>query len=169
MKTRPAFSTIVYGFLLLAALFIPLTAQAAEITGRVVSIADGDTLTVLDTANTQHKIRLSEIDAPEIGHGANKPGQPFGQRSKQSLADMCFQQPATVRVVDTDRYGRIVGRVTCGSQDANAQQVQRGMALVYRKYARDQSLFAIEDEARSAKRGLWADPNQIPPWEWRRK
>lgn len=169
MKTRPAFSTIVYGFLLLAALFIPLSAQAAEITGRVVSIADGDTLTVLDTANTQHKIRLAEIDAPEIGHGANKPGQPFGQRSRQSLAELCFQKPATVLVVDTDRYGRTVGRVTCAGQDANAEQIRRGLAWVYLKYARDQSLYEIEAEARAARRGLWADPSPIPPWEWRRK
>jgi endonuclease YncB( thermonuclease family) len=56
-----------------------------------------------------------------------------------------------------------------GSMDANLNQVRRGMAWVYRKYARDPLYFRVEEEARAARRGLWADPNRVPPWEWRRQ
>lgn len=145
------------------------SAYAQTISGRVVYIADGDTLTVLDSANQQHIIRLAEIDAPEIGHGRNKPGQPFGQNSRQSLAEMCFDNSATVEVMDADRYGRTVGRVNCAGKDANLEQVRRGMAWAYQRYNRRPEIVRAENEARAARLGLWADSNSTPPWEWRRK
>ena len=156
----------VYGGIIALAL-LAVTAQASELSGRIVKIADGDTLTVLDAGNRQHKIRLAEIDAPEIGHGRNKPGQPYGQNSRQSLADMCFERTATVEVMDTDRYGRTVGRVTCDGKDANLAQVRAGMAWAYRQYNRRPEITRAEGEAHSAHRGLWADSSPIPPWDWR--
>jgi len=134
----------------------------ALLLGIVVAIADGDTLTILDESNRQTKIRLAEIDAPERG-------QPYGTRSKQSLSEVCFRQPAAVYVVDIDRYGRTVGRVHCSGTDANAEQLRRGMAWVYDRYAKDKSLYRLQDEARATGRGLWADPEPTPPWEWRRR
>lgn len=148
---------------------MPACASAQQITGRVVSIADGDTLTVLDGQNTQHRIRLAEIDAPEVGHGAKKPGQPYGTNSKQALADMCFKQVARVDVVDVDQYGRIVGRVECSGRDVNLEQVRAGMAWAYRQYARRPEIFSAEQGAKSARKGLWSDTQPTPPWAWRRK
>jgi micrococcal nuclease len=135
---------------------------AAVILGLVVAIADGDTLTVLNSDLEQVRVRLAEIDAPEKR-------QPFGTRSRQSLAALCHETRAEVRVVDVDRYKRIVGRVHCGGVDANAAQVRRGMAWVYERYATDAALPELQDEARAAKRGLWVDPAPVPPWEWRKR
>lgn len=128
---------------------------------KVVGITDGDTLTALCAGNHQMKIRLAEIDAPE------KP-QPFGERSKQSLSDLCFNKETEITPLTTDRYGRTVARVYCESIDANAEQLRRGMAWVYDKYVTDRSLYALQDEARSAQRGLWVDKEPVRPWEWRR-
>ncbi len=138
------------------------TAAAAEIGGRVVGIADGDTLTVLDDGRRQTRVRLAEIDTPEAG-------QPYGTRARQILSELVFDRAVRVVVQDTDRYGRAVGRVYAGPVDVNAEMVRRGSAWVYRRYSRDPALLALEEEARNAKRGLWALPEaeRIPPWEWR--
>lgn len=145
-------------FLWLACL-LPLLARAADIEGQVVGVADGDTLTVLHE-RIQIKVRLAEIDAPEKA-------QPFGQRSRQSLADLCFQKPVLVEAKGHDRYGRTIGRVRCAGVDANSEQVRRGMAWVYDRYVTDRALYAIQADARADRRGLWADANPLPPWEWR--
>jgi hypothetical protein len=107
----------------------------------------------------QTKVRLAEIDAPEKR-------QPFGERSKQSLSDLAYGKRVKVNQHDRNRYGRVIGRVYIESLDVNAEQIKRGMAWIYRKYDRDRSLLALEHEARGAKRGLWTDPNPIPPWEY---
>ena len=133
---------------LLSLLAAPL--PAAEYAGRVVAISDGDTLTLLvpDGASYQQvKVRWGEIDTPESG-------QPFGQRAKQMLSDLAFNQQARVVVQDTDRYGRTVGRVFVGGTDVNAEMVKQGAAWVYRKYAQDQALYQLEEQAKAAKRGL---------------
>jgi len=127
----------------------------------VIAISDGDTLTVLH-GEQQVKIRLAEIDAPERK-------QPFGTRSRQALADLCFKVKATVRPLQKDRYGRTVARVECKGQDAGVAQVAEGMAWVYRAYAPAGSmLYAVEMDAKLGKKGLWADPAPVAPWEWRR-
>lgn len=131
------------------------------LSGRIVRIADGDTLTLLTSKKEQVRIRLAEIDAPESG-------QPFGTASKKSLSRMCASINATVRVQDIDRYGRVVGRVYCGGVDANALQVQDGMAWVYDSYVRDKALYRLQQSARESNSGLWSDPKPIKPWEWRK-
>jgi len=131
----------------------------AEVIGKVIGIADGDTLTVL-VERQQIKVRLVEIDAPETG-------QAFGNRSKQSLSDLCFNKAATLDDMGRDRYGRTLARVHCDGVDANAEQVRRGMAWVYDRYVTDRSLYGLQDEAKAARRGLWAEPSPTPPWEWR--
>ena len=133
---------------LLSLLAAPL--PAAEYAGRVVAISDGDTLTLLvpdGTSYQQVKVRWGEIDTPESG-------QPFGQRAKQMLSDLAYNQQARVVVQDTDRYGRTVGRVFVGGTDVNAEMVKQGAAWVYRKYAQDQALYQLEEQAKAAKRGL---------------
>ena len=135
-----------YGFLALLA--GPLL--AAEYTGRVVGVQDGDTLTLLvpdGTSFKQVKVRLGEIDTPESR-------QPYGQRAKQALSDLAFNQQARVVVQDTDRYGRTVGRVYVGGTDVNAEMVKQGAAWAYHQYLQDPSLLTLEAEAKAAQRGL---------------
>jgi endonuclease YncB( thermonuclease family) len=146
--------------LLVLALAVP-TAWAQTFSGKVVRVSDGDTLTLL-VDRKQIKVRLTEIDAPETH-------QAFGQRSRQSLAEMCAAQPATVQSSGKDRYGRVLGRVQCNGMDANAEQVRRGMAWVYDRYVTDRSLYALQNEARAAHAGLWADAEPTAPWAWRAK
>jgi endonuclease YncB( thermonuclease family) len=151
---------------LIALLFV-CHCNAATIEGRVVGVADGDTVTVLDANKVQHKIRLAGIDAPEKK-------QPFGQRSKQSLSDLVFDKTVTVETNKRDKYKRNVGKVLVDGVDANLMQVQRGFAWHYKAYEREQSAndrmaYAnAEIEARGAKRGLWANVDPVPPWEFRR-
>lgn len=102
-------------------------AHGEIINGRVVGISDGDTLTILDASNTQFKIRLAAIDAPEKA-------QPFGQRGKQKLSEICYGKNSSVNVVSTDRYGRSVGDVDCAGINANQAMIESGLAWVYRKY-----------------------------------
>lgn len=137
------------------------------LSGRVVSIDDGDTIIVLDGGNQTHKIRLQGIDAPEGG-------QVFGDRSRQSLSDLVLGKDVTIEWFKRDRYGRIVGKVLVDGRDVCLDQVSVGMAWHYKYYqseqtAEDRKLYAdAETEARESRRGLWADANPIPPWDFRR-
>ena len=148
-------------FGLLAIFAVPL--MAAEYTGRVVGVSDGDTLTLLTAEKQQVKVRLGEIDTPERK-------QPYGTRAQQALSGLAFGKQARVVVQDTDRYGRTVGRVYVGSVDVNAEMIRQGAAWVYRQYAKDQSLYRLEEQAKATKRGLWGLPEteRCPPWDWRR-
>ena len=93
-------------------------------------------------------------------------GQAFGNRSKQSLADLCFQRPAKVELIARDRYGRSVGKVECAGMDAGAHQVASGTARVYDGYSKRSSpLYPFQEVAKAAKRGLWADNEPVPQWE----
>lgn len=128
----------------------------------VIGISDGDTLTArCNGIQEQIKVRLAEIDAPEKK-------QPWGDRSKQSLSEMCFMKKAVLQVVARDRYGRTVATVVCNGTKANREQLKRGMAWVYDKYAKDVSLYDVQREARAARNGLWTDKAPEPPWEWRK-
>jgi endonuclease YncB( thermonuclease family) len=131
------------------------------ITGKVVSIADGDTLTVLDEHDSQHRIRLFGIDAPEKG-------QAFGNRAKENLSNKVFGKTVRVEVVDVDRYGRQVGRIYLGGRFINLEQARDGYAWRYPEFDRRHEFDAAEAEAREHRRGLWADRDPIPPWEYRR-
>lgn len=137
------------------------TTQAKMLSGKVIKIADGDTLTVLEYPQTQHRIRLAQIDAPEKA-------QDFGQKSKQSLSDMCFGKMASVDVVDTDRYNRKVGIVTCGGIEANYEQIKNGMAWKYDQYSDDPKYSQAQKYAQRNSLGLWGISSPIPPWEYRK-
>ncbi len=140
--------------------------SADELRGRVVGIADGDTITVLDANRQQHRIRLNGIDAPETA-------QAFSQVSKTNLSTLVFGQDVLVVWSKVDRYGRKIGAVIRGSVDANLEQLRSGLAWYYRQYAGDvapanRPLYeAAEAEARAAKRGLWRDPQPVAPWAFR--
>ena len=154
-------------FLLVATLIVANPSAADTLQGRVVGVADGDTVTVLDNSNTQWKIRLMGIDAPEKK-------QAFGNRSKESLSALVFNKQVTVEYSKKDRYGRTIGKIIVNGIDANLEQVKAGMAWHYKKYQNEQSLedrakyAQAEDQAKMLKRGLWLDAHPIPPWEWRK-
>ena len=136
-------------------------AGAGELVGRVVRVADGDTLTLLDADRRRHEIRLADIDAPERA-------QRFGARSRQSLAALCGGKTAQVEQRGLDSHGRELGWVMCAGINANGEQVRRGMAWVYVQYAAPTSaLYALEADARLARRGLWRDRRRVAPWVWR--
>jgi endonuclease YncB( thermonuclease family) len=143
-----------------------VTAGAATLTGKVVGVSDGDTITVLDAAKTQHKIRLAGIDPPEKA-------QPFGQKSKEHLSDSVFGKQVQVEYTKTDKYGRTVGKVLVNGMDANLEQIKAGFAWHYKEYAAEQPVAdratyaSAETTARSASAGLWRDAKPMPPWEWR--
>lgn len=138
-----------------------LWANAIEFTGKVVGIADGDTITVLDASNAQHKIRLAEIDTPEKS-------QAFGSRAKQALSEKIFGKTVTIQYDTKDRYGRIVGTVMLGERRINMEMVAEGWAWHYKQYSKSDELAGAETAARKDKLGLWADKDPTPPWEYRR-
>ncbi|NOJ28385.1 MAG: nuclease [Nitrososphaera sp.] len=163
-----AVSLLSHSLLVALSLLFTHSALAETISGRVVGIADGDTITVLDSTKTQHKIRLSGIDAPEKA-------QPFGQASKKHLSDLVFNKDVTLNCGKTDRYKRKVCVVMINGKDVNQAQVAVGMAWWYRQYQKEQTAQqradyeAAEAKARSGKVGLWSEANPVAPWEWRHK
>ena len=138
----------------------------ADISGKVVGVSDGDTITVLDVDQVQHKVRLAGIDAPEKK-------QAFGQKSKEALSDCAYGQQVEVKGSKLDRYGRLVGKVLAQGQDCNLRQLRLGMAWHYKLYMKEQALedrilYANEENAAKInKLGLWIDPEPVPPWEFR--
>ncbi len=147
--------------LVILVLFATLSANAQTIYGKVINIADGDTLTILTEQKEQVKIRLASIDAPEKK-------QDFGNVSRKSLSDMCFGVNAEIKVQDTDRYGRKVGVVYCNDIEANLMQVERGLAWVYTKYAKEKKYFDAESRAKSKKLGIWSRDDLVPAWNFRK-
>lgn len=144
-------------------LLLPSQTLAATLSGKVVRVADGDTITILTPDKKQVKIRLVEIDAPEKE-------QPYGQASKKMLSDMVFGKDVTVEWDKIDRYQRTLGRVFVGDIDVNLQQVKTGAAWAYTRYLTDDKIKQAEITARKQKVGLWALQSDqiVPPWEWRR-
>jgi endonuclease YncB( thermonuclease family) len=154
--------------LLLALLITHCLAQADTLTGRVVRVTDGDTIVILDSDDTQHKIRLTGIDAPERK-------QAFGTKSKEHLSDSVAGKFVVVDYDKRDYYKRILGKVLLNGEDMNLEQIRAGLAWHYKKYQKDQApgdralYSAMEVEARGSKRGLWRDPEPVPPWEYRKR
>ena len=127
---------------------------------RVVAVSDGDTLTCLTDAKRQLKVRLYAIDAPEKQ-------QAFGQQAKKRLSDLVYNQTVTLKITDTDRYGRTVADITLGSLNVNQQMVKDGYAWAYHRYG--STRYAQEEKAaRQAKLGLWRDAHPIEPSQWRK-
>ena len=128
--------------------------------GDVVRILDGDTVEVLDAAKQTHRVRLANIDAPERR-------QAFGEVARQALATMAYRQKIEVIDKGGDQYGRRIGVLMLNGRDLNAAMIGQGLAWVYARYNSDPSLPALEQKARAARIGLWADQNPIPPWQFR--
>ena len=127
--------------------------------GNVLHVVDGDTLT-LSEGDDVHRIRLSEIDTPEMD-------QPWGREAKAALIAKVYGAAIKVVVVDTDRYGRKVAKIWVGERDINRELVREGHAWVYERYLIDKTLLDDQATAKSAAVGLWRRIKVIPPWQWR--
>ena len=146
-------------------LFLPLQYAIADIHGEIIRIIDGDTVDVL-VNKTPIRVRLVDIDAPESK-------QPFGQKSRQFLADMIFRQQVTIVEKGKDRYNRVLGTVFKeDNTNVNESQVSNGMAWAYRyrEQATNPAMLDLEQDARQKRLGLWSDPlsSIVEPWIWRR-
>ena len=147
---------------LIAFLLLPFC-LLAQLSGKVVKVADGDTFTLLTEDNKQVKVRLHGIDCPEKG-------QDFGQVAKQYTSDVVYLQVVRVKATDTDRYGRTVGIVTRNDGTVlNEALLTAGLAWHYTKYDKNSRWAAIEQKARNKKVGLWTMPGPVAPWDWRKK
>jgi micrococcal nuclease len=140
-----------------------LPAFAAALHAKVVGILDGDTIDVLENGRTR-RVRLDGIDCPEKK-------QPFGDRAKQATADLAFGKQVRIDAHGDDQHGRLLGEVFLPDERSlNEELVRQGMAWWYRKYApHNTKLRLLEEKARDAGMGLWADAHPVPPWEWRRQ
>lgn len=154
------FNKLFFGVLVL---FASMVVAADQVSGKVVSVYDGDTITVLSEQNKQIKVRLAEIDAPEKA-------QPFGEKSKQALSYLVFGKTVKVDIHNVDRYKRNVSTVYLDGRNVNREMVLNGYAYVYRQYSKDPSFIAAESKAKSNKAGLWSMPEseRVMPSEWRR-
>jgi micrococcal nuclease len=141
--------------------FIKSTVPAVQsIRGKVVGITDGDTLTVLDTDEKQHKVRLEGIDAPE-SH------QAYGTLARKALSAKTFQKDVVVETHGQDKYGRTLGHIFADGHWINRELVQEGWAWHYREYSKSEVLADAESEARTSHAGLWKDANPTAPWDFR--
>lgn len=155
------FSSLAYLFILLLHLiFFPSLGQAQTIRGKVISVADGDTITILTSQKKQIKIRLYGIDTPEKA-------QAFGKQAKKFTASLVARKNVTVTVHDTDKYGRSVGVVNVGNINVNQELLRTGYAWQYRKYCKDSfcdDWLELEKRAQVSRVGLWSDKNAVAPW-----
>ena len=158
----------IHKVLLAACLLVAQLSFAAELTGLVVGVSDGDTITVLTVDKTSYKIRLAGIDAPESR-------QAFGQASKQHLSALVYKKLVTVLWDKKDRYGRTIGKVMVDGTDACLEQIKASLAWHYKRYASEQpaqdraDYAAAEDRAKGERIGLWADAQPTAPWDRRQE
>lgn len=143
-----------------------------SLSGKVIYVEDGDTLTILQSDLTKSSVRLSDIDAPETSHGNGRPGQPYSRAAKLSLTELAKGRQATATCYERDRWERQVCTVFIDNVDVNAEQLRRGMAWAQANsaYVRNRESVALEAHAKASGRGLWSTngPKPIPPWDWRR-
>ena len=126
-----------------------------------IRVVDGDTIRAR-VDGEEIKIRLVDIDAPEIG-------QPFGNKSKNFLDKLLYAKKVTLLAEGKDRYGRVLGNVFSDKSNVNAMMVKFGFAWVYEKYAKNSSLYDHQNQAKRKNLGLWSDNDPIAPWVWRKQ
>jgi endonuclease YncB( thermonuclease family) len=157
---------VIGGIALVAALGLGIT-QADVIEGRVVRVVDGDTI-VVDHGGERHRVRFSGIDTPERD-------QPWGDAATREMRWLVAGQDVRVDWYKQDRWNRLIGNLYVDGEDVGLLMVERGMAWHFKRYADEQSArdreaySGAENAARASKRGLWSDPQPVPPWEWRRR
>lgn len=172
---------------------IAVGAQAETFTAKVIGVLDGDTVLILREGGSEAaghppasplrglhngravKVRMANIDAPEVGHagmGGKPPNsqksQAFGKQSRESLLEMVGKKQVQIDSQAVDQYGRIVGLISVDGRNVNQEQVKRGMAWEYSHYHSDKTYLSLQSDAQQAQRGLWAQTNPQAPWQWRK-
>ena len=153
--------TVKIAITFLLAILSQFLLSADTLEGRVVRVSDGDTITLLDAANTQSKIRLNGIDAPEKS-------QAFGEASRQNLARYIAGKSVRVEWKKRDRYGRILGTIFIDDLDVNLQQLKDGYAWHYKQFDSNPAYAAAEAAAKEKRLGLWAGKDPVNPSDWRK-
>ncbi len=147
-------------------LFVLLTNTyllAAQTSGKVTKVADGDTFTLIDSYGKISKIRLYGIDCPELN-------QPFGKDAKRFTTGLILNQTVFIEKISKDRNGRVVAKVYYNNrQSLNEELLRKGMAWHFTKYDKSSSYAALERQAKASKVGLWAFASPMAPWDWRRR
>lgn len=134
----------------------------SQVTGKVVSITDGDTLIVRESPTKSVTVRLVHVDAPEKG-------QAFGTRARQTLSELTYGKEAEVAGISKDRYGRTLGEVTVDGTSINLEMVRQGFAWAYVDFSPPAEYMKEQEAAKRAGKGLWADKQPVPPWEFRKQ
>lgn len=143
------------------ALFIYLSCIDTFIEGRIVRVADGDTVIILTEDKQQVRIRLADIDCPEKS-------QDFDNKATLLVRELCYNKEAKVIKTGTDRYGRTLGVLYVDSINVNEVLVRQGLAWHYKRYTDCHRLDSLEKIARKEKLNIWSLPNPIPPWVYRK-
>ena len=149
--------------LCLAVAALSACGQQAPFRGKVISVADGDTIEVIN-GRTPRRIRLYGVDTPEQG-------QAFGDRARRRTRELVMGATVTLRPKGVDQFKRLLANVVLpDGRILNEVLVAEGLAWWFRRYApRDRRLESLEEQARDARKGLWVDPEPTPPWLWRRE
>jgi len=164
-----------YVFLMsLSLLSFTVQSKPFDVTGRVVYVDDGDTLVLLVNEQTQMKVRLSSIDAPESSHTnkqTGRVGQPYSDNSTRYLASMVKGKGVNAHCFESDRYDRNVCELFVNGYSVNREMVKHGWAWAnvsaQGRYLRDKSLLASQSDAQSRRLGLWGGNRPVEPWMWR--
>ena len=149
---------------LLALLPLTALAKAYTLTGKVIHVTDGDTVTLMTSDHGKHRIRLYGIDTPEKK-------QPYGNKARQLMVKLASGKQATAKCSGKDRYSRDICTIYIDDRDINALMVEKGAAWVYRKYYKGSAYYKLEDAAKAQGLGLWntSEYRSIPPWQWRKE
>lgn len=155
---------IVYVLAILTSIFVLILSSSFKLTQEqnVVSVTDGDTITILQPDKSQLKVRLAEIDCPEKK-------QPFGTKAKEVLSSKIFGKNVKVEWSKKDRYGRVIGKVYIGNRYINKEMIEEGWAWHYTQYSHSKDMAEAQEYAKTHKLGLWMDKNPVPPWRFRKK
>jgi micrococcal nuclease len=149
-------------FIFLGLFLLSMVAVAAQISGKVIAVSDGDSFTILAEGNSKLKIRLHGIDAPEHG-------QDFSKRSHECLKQLIIGKAVQVDKRNIDRYGRTIAVVFVNSINVNEEMLKAGMAWHYKEYDKTTRWAALEQNARNSRVGLWSQPSPIAPWDYRKQ
>ncbi len=142
-------------------LSLPVGAKLQADVAQVLRVVDGDSITV-KVDETNYRIRLAEIDAPEMD-------QAWGEESKYALQEKLGNEEVALEIIDVDRFGRLVARVFLNGRQINREMLEEGHAWVYLEYLKDETLLDPEGKAKKKKLGLWASEAAVAPWLWRKR
>jgi len=137
---------------------IPSLEKGSTVSGKVISIIDGDTYDALLPSNKTIRVRMEGIDAPEKG-------MPFYQKSKKYLSSLCFNKQVKIKITGVDNHERFLAYSFLeDGKELSQEMIKAGLAWHFKKYNSDSILSNLEIEARNMKKGLWSENNPMSPW-----